>query len=109
MMQLLMDNPWLMVCMLAAGVIVGCTAIVFVSDYLTKARQSEIDAALKQDMLNRGMSAADIRTVLEATSDGEAARIRQANQAVRVGLGKFHVEVGGGHQGESAATARSTG
>jgi hypothetical protein len=29
-------------------------------------RKSEINGALKQDMLNRGMSAEDIRTVLEA-------------------------------------------
>jgi hypothetical protein len=33
-------------------------------------RETEINAALKQDMLNRGMSAEDIRTVLEAGSKG---------------------------------------
>jgi len=33
-------------------------------------REAEINAALKQDMLNRGMSADDIRTVLEAGSKG---------------------------------------
>ena len=32
-------------------------------------RKSEIAAALKQDMLNRGMSADDIRTVLDAGAD----------------------------------------
>lgn len=30
-------------------------------------RQLEIEAALKQDMLNRGMSAAEIKAVLEAS------------------------------------------
>jgi hypothetical protein len=33
-----------------------------------KARRADIAAALKQDMLNRGMSADDIRTILEAGS-----------------------------------------
>src|SRR3990172_4082604 len=98
MLQLLTDNPWLAVCMLAAVVIVACVAIVFITDYLRKSHQSEIDAALKQDMLSRGMSAADIKTVLESCADGEAQRMafHQNNQGVRVGLGKFQVEVGGG-------------
>jgi hypothetical protein len=34
------------------------------------AKQLELDAALKQDMLNRGMSAADIERVLWASSSG---------------------------------------
>jgi hypothetical protein len=93
MVQILTDNPWLMVCMLAAVVIVACTAITCIPDYLRRSHQAEIDAALKQDMLNRGMSAADIKTVLEASTDGEALRLVDS-QPVRVGLGKFHVEVG---------------
>ncbi len=103
MSELLMRHPWLLVCILAAGVAVGCTAIVFITDYLRKSHQAEIDAALKQDMLNRGLSAADIKTVLEATSDSET--LRNYNQPVRVGLGKFQVEVGGSqpHQVESPA------
>jgi hypothetical protein len=97
MLQLISDHPWLLVCMLVAGVIVACVAIVFITDHLRKSHQSEIDAMLKQDMLNRGMSAADIKTVLEASADSEAARLAftSANQGVRVGLGKFQVEVGG--------------
>lgn len=99
MLQLLTEHPWLLVCMLSAGVIVACVAIVFITDYLRKSHQAEIDASLKQDMLNRGMSAADIKTVLEASADGEAVRMAlQGNQSVRVGLGKFQVEVGGGNQ-----------
>lgn len=95
MQQLLMANPWLAVCALVAAVIVGCVAIVFVTDYLRRSHQAEIDAALKHDMLERGMSAADIKTVLEASADGEAARLAMANDGVRVGLGSFQVEVGG--------------
>jgi uncharacterized protein YoaH (UPF0181 family) len=95
MSQLLIDNPWLVVCILVAVVIVACTAIALVTDYLRKSHQAEIDASLKQEMLSRGMSAADIKTVLEACADGEAKRmVLGGNQGVRVGLGKFQIEVG---------------
>jgi hypothetical protein len=91
--QLLLANPWLVPCLLAAGVIVACVAIVFITDYLRKTRQIEIEAWLKQDMLNRGLSPDEIKTVLEARSDGEAKRLC-ASQGVRVGLGSFQVKVG---------------
>ena len=96
MLQLFTEHPWLLACALVAFVIVCCVAIVTITDYLRKSHQSEIDASLKQDMLNRGMSAADIKTVLESSGDGEALRMAliHGNQAVRVGLGKFQVEVG---------------
>ncbi len=94
MLQLLMNEPWLLVVMLAAGVIVSSVAIVFISEYLRKSQQAEIDASLKHEMLSRGMSAAEIKTVLESSGNGEALRMARANQAVRVGLGKFQVEVG---------------
>lgn len=95
-LQLFMNDPWLVVCVLIAAVILGCVAIVFVSDYLRKTRQAEIDAALKQDMLNRGLSAIDIKTVLEASGDAELLRQSQCGaEHVRVGLGSFRVEVGG--------------
>lgn len=95
-LQIFINDPWLVVCVLIAVVILGCVAIVFVTDYLRKARQAEIDAALKQDMLNRGLTAVDIKTILEASSDAEM--LRQAScgsDHVRVGLGSFRVEVGG--------------
>jgi hypothetical protein len=99
MLQLFSDNPWLLVCILAAIVIVGCTAIALVTDYLRKSHQAEIDASLKHEMLSRGMSAADIKTVLESSAEGEYLRqCNQGNQAVRVGLGKFQVEVGAVHK-----------
>jgi uncharacterized protein YoaH (UPF0181 family) len=95
MLQLLIDNPWLVVCALAAAVIVVCVAIVFITDYLRQSHQAEIDASLKQDMLSRGMSAGEIKTVLEARSDGEATRMAlTGNQGLRMGLGKFQVELG---------------
>jgi hypothetical protein len=95
MSQLFIDNPWLVLCIVIAVVTVACTALVFITDYLRKSHQAEIDAALKQDMLNRGLSAADIKTILEASSDGEEMRMAMSgDQGVRVGLGKFQVELG---------------
>lgn len=95
MLQLFVDNPWLAACALAATVIVACVAIVSITGYLRASHQAEIDATLKQNMLSKGMSAADIKTVLEAHADGEATRMALGgNQGVRVGLGKFKVEVG---------------
>ena len=106
MLQLFVLNPWLTVCAMVSIVAVACTAIVFIVDHLRQTHQSEIDASLKHDMLNRGMSAADIKTVLEARSDGEATRMAlSGNQAVRVGLGKFKVEVGAVNEPASATTA----
>jgi hypothetical protein len=94
-----------------AFVIVACTAIVFVTDYLRRSHQAEIDAALKQEMLARGMTATDIKTILEANSDGEAARLALAanEQGVRVGLGSFQVEVGGRDRTTSTESAASRG
>jgi hypothetical protein len=45
-----------------------CAIIAIVAGAWQKGRRAEIIAALKQDMLNRGMSADDIRDVLEAGS-----------------------------------------
>lgn len=103
MLQLLVENPWLVVCAMGSLVIVACVAIVFITDYLRKSHQAEIDASLKEDMLNRGMCATDIKTVLEASADGEAARLANCgNQGVRVGLGKLQVEVGAVRKPDSA-------
>lgn len=94
-MNQILVNPMLGLCALAAIVIVACTLIVFVTDYLRKTQQASIDAYLKQEMISRGMSADEIRAVLEANSDGEATRMALAgSQGVRVGLGKFHIKVG---------------
>jgi hypothetical protein len=68
MQELLVDNPWLAVVGLA--MLVPLTAIVFgtITGYLIKTRQAELDAALKQEMLQRGMSAEEIQMVLAASS-----------------------------------------
>jgi hypothetical protein len=49
------------------GLLIGLVAIV--GGYWTEIRKTEISAALKQDMLSRGMSADEIQTVLDAGSD----------------------------------------
>jgi hypothetical protein len=50
----------------SGGLLCAITAIIAGS--WQKVRRAEITAALKQDMVNRGMSADDIRTVLEVGS-----------------------------------------
>jgi hypothetical protein len=110
MLQTFAENPWLILCALIAAVIVICVAIVFVVDYLRTSHQAEIDTSLKQGMIDRGMSAADIKTVLEARSDGEEMRLAMGgNQGVRLGLGKFQVEVGSVGKGESAQSPTASG
>jgi hypothetical protein len=49
---------------LLCGIICGTAAIIM--DYWHKIRRTETAAALKQDMLNRGMSADEIRIVMDA-------------------------------------------
>jgi hypothetical protein len=94
MLDLLQTHPWLIVLFLIAAVVIACVAIVFVTDYNRRTHQAEIDAMLKRDMLARGLSAADIKTVLEASGDPEHARAACENGGVRLGLGKLQVEMG---------------
>jgi hypothetical protein len=68
MLELLLNNPWLIVVSLAllipiVGIVFGTT-----TSYLARVRQAELEASLKQDMLQRGMSAEEIRMVIEATA-----------------------------------------
>jgi hypothetical protein len=60
--------PWVIPVVLAF--MVPITAIIFgtVTNYWRRTRQAELDAALKQQMLDRGMSADEIVQVLEAKS-----------------------------------------
>lgn len=62
--------------MLKGGEIIALVAILggviflvsaTIAESWRKVRHSEIEAALKQDMLNRGMSAADIEQVIKAS------------------------------------------
>jgi hypothetical protein len=68
MHDLLVRNPWLIPACL--GGLIPIVAIIFgtVTRYLHKARQAELDAALKHEMIRRGMSAEEIVQVLEARS-----------------------------------------
>jgi hypothetical protein len=58
--------------LILGGIAIGggllCGIIGIIAGTWQKVRRAEITAALKQDMLNRGLSADDIRTVLEAGS-----------------------------------------
>jgi hypothetical protein len=69
MIELLQSNPWILIPGLALmipilGVVFGTTTKAW-----QRVRQAELDASLKHEMLQRGMSAEEIRTVLEASSD----------------------------------------
>jgi len=68
MLELLREHPWILA--IALGVLVPIFGIVFgtVTKYLTDVRRAELDTALKQEMVQRGMSADEIRTVIEAAS-----------------------------------------
>ena len=52
------------------GLMIPLTGIVFgtLTNYWRRSRQAELDASLKQQMLERGMSADEIVQVLEAKS-----------------------------------------
>jgi hypothetical protein len=56
-------------------IVFGSLTLMFVLPWLAhywyKARKAELDASLKQEMLHRGMTAAEIVQVLEASSDGK--------------------------------------
>jgi hypothetical protein len=67
MLELLQENPWLLVVCLA--LLIPILGIIFgtVTTHLTRVRKAEIDASLKMEMLQRGMSAAEIKMVIEAT------------------------------------------
>jgi hypothetical protein len=68
MLELLKENPWLIVVSLA--MMVPILGIIFgtITSHLTAVQLAEIESNLKKDMLQRGMSADEIKTVVEATS-----------------------------------------
>jgi hypothetical protein len=76
MLELIKDNPWLIVVSLA--MLIPILGVIFgtVTQYLTQVRQAELEANLKHDMLQRGMSADEIKTVIEATSHRRGKRCR---------------------------------
>lgn len=93
MYELLSGEPWLIVVIVGGIIAVGCTAIVMITDYLRKTHQAEIDASLKHAMLERGMSAEEIKCVLESTGDPDHIWAHR-DEGVRLGMGKFNLELG---------------
>jgi surface antigen len=71
-LEILKDSPWLIIVVLA--LLVPILGVVFgtITSYLKTVKLAEIEAGLKQDMLQRGMSADDIKKVIEATSKAAA-------------------------------------
>jgi hypothetical protein len=67
MLELLIENPWLIVVCLS--LLIPILAIVFgtVTGHMTRVRKAEIEASLKMEMIQRGMSAEEIKMVVEAT------------------------------------------
>jgi len=65
MYQLLSENPWIMV--IALGLMVPIIARI--TQYLHRVRRDELETSLKHAMLEKGMSAQDIKMVLEATAE----------------------------------------
>ena len=84
----------LVVIVVGGAIAIGCTAITIIPDYLRKRQQAEIDASLKHAMLERGMSAAEIKAVLEATGDQEEILRATRDEGVRLGCGDFRLELG---------------
>jgi hypothetical protein len=59
---------------LLCGIFCGTTAIIM--DHWYKIRRAEILGSLKQDMLNRGMAAEEIQTVIAAGTEGRRKELR---------------------------------
>ena len=66
MLEIFSREPWLIVVCMA--LLIPICGIVFgtIGSYLRYAKQAELDASLKNEMLQRGMSADEIKTVVEA-------------------------------------------
>jgi hypothetical protein len=79
-LELFSANPWLVAVGMVA--VVPLVGIVWISTAVCfrKVRLAHLDAALKRDMLQRGLSAEDIRTVIEA---GRPATRDSASRACR--------------------------
>ncbi len=66
MLELVRENPWLIIVCLA--LLIPILGIIFgtVTGHLTRVRKAEIEAGLKLEMVQRGMSAEEIKMVIEA-------------------------------------------
>jgi hypothetical protein len=66
-MEHLLQSPVLVI----FGAITLITVVPSLAYYWYKARKAEIEAALKHEMIQRGLSADDIERILKATSSGK--------------------------------------
>ena len=76
MLDVFIRNPWLIIVCLA--LLIPICGIVFgtVTNHRLHMRKAELHAGLVQEMLQRGMSAEDIRMVLEASPKNAGKRCR---------------------------------
>ena len=76
MLELFTNQPWLIVVCMA--LLIPILGIVFgtVTNHRMQIRKAELHAGLIQEMLQRGMSAEEIRTILEASPKNAARRCR---------------------------------
>ncbi len=56
-----------------SAIVLGCLMgmVIATVKYWSDVRRTELETALKQQMLSRGMSAAEIKQVLEASASGQ--------------------------------------
>jgi hypothetical protein len=66
----------LLVVMIGCGTGVICTVVVFVSSTITSIHGRRLDAEMKREMIERGMTADEITKILEAASPPEDATQR---------------------------------
>lgn len=61
----------LLIVLIGCGTGVLCTAILFVTTTINSMHRRNVEAKLKVEMLERGMSAGDVATVIEAATPPE--------------------------------------
>ncbi|MHB1421607.1 MAG: hypothetical protein ACYC3I_00140 [Gemmataceae bacterium] len=66
MLDLLKENPWLIIVCLALSIPILGIIFGTVTAHLTRVRKAEVEAGLKLEMIQRGMSAEEIKMVIEA-------------------------------------------
>jgi hypothetical protein len=68
MESLFLRHPWLLLTGLSVVSVAVVSVVAIVASAWRSIRKTDLEVALKQDMLNRGLSAADIERVLQASS-----------------------------------------
>lgn len=76
------DNPKMFIP--ALSIVCGCliAVIAIIAHQWRRVRQLDIEGALKQDMLNRGLTPADIERVIFASTDGPPEQLGDTREAV---------------------------